>query len=85
MHVLRWVAAVQRMLMYEEADKLGPGKENKSASLHEPRSFAKLARAACHERRCAEKRGCWLPALALEVVRCLPQAPKALVPRCARC
>ena len=28
--VLRWAAAVQRMLMYEEADKLGPGKEKKS-------------------------------------------------------
>ena len=61
---------MQRMLMYEEADKLGPGKENKSASLHEPRSFAKLAPAACRERGCAEKIGYWLPALSLEFVRC---------------
>ena len=64
------MAAVQRMRMYEEADKLGPGKEEKVPSLHEPRSFAKLALAACQEGWCAEKIGYWLPVLAPKVVRC---------------
>ena len=66
------MAAAQHVLTYEEADKLGPCDEKKAPSLQEPRSFAKLVRAECHERWCAENRGCLLPALSLEAVQCLP-------------
>ena len=64
------MAATQHVLVYREADKLGTDKVIRKPSLHEARSLAKLARAACRERWCPEKRGCWLPALAQEVVRC---------------
>ena len=64
------MAAAKRVLMYEEADKLGRGNEIMGPSLREPPSLAKQAGAACRERCCAEKRDCLLPALALETVRC---------------